>query len=284
MNSRECPFRRVAIIGAGLIGGSWGLALKRAGFHGIRVGCDRAEVLAKAITSGAIDEAQETLRRAAAGADLLILAAPVGTILRLLPEVKAVVSPGVLITDTGSTKITIMEEARKLFSGEPMFLGGHPLAGKERSGIENADAALFDGTVYVLTPNEDRAMGDARSGAFRDLISSVGARVVVMDAVAHDEAAAWLSHLPQLVSTALASVASERDRLPLSLAATGFRDMTRLAESPYPVWRDICATNAGNIREALDALIAKLAFMRDELPAEALEREFERAMRLREKL
>jgi prephenate dehydrogenase len=284
LTAPDVSFHKIAIVGTGLIGGSCGLALRRAGFRGLRVGCDRPEVLERARASGAIDQGEEDFRQAVQAADLVILATPVGEILRLLPQLKAAVSPGALVTDVGSTKVLICREARRAFGDEPLFLGGHPLAGKERSGVENAEAALFEGALYVLTPENEYALNDPRVKAFRGLVASLGARIEVMDAPSHDRAVAWLSHLPQLVSTALASLTEEQSALPLNLAASGFRDLTRLAESPYALWRDICATNLENIQCALDSLIAKLQALRDHLSDEALAREFDQALKLRQKL
>lgn len=280
----DIPFRRIAIVGLGLMGGSWGLALHRQGFGGRRIGCDRPEVLNQALAIGAVDEGYEEIHQTVAGADLVILAAPVGEILRLLSVLKGSVSEKALVTDVGSTKLLIFERAWEALGESPLFLGGHPLAGKERSGIENADAALFKSAAYVLTPHRPKDLEDPRVMSFRALLTALGARVMVMDAAAHDEAVAWLSHLPQLVSTSLASLIAEKESLPLDLAASGFRDTTRLAESPYALWRDICATNLENIQQALDALISKLKSLRGHLSNEALEREFNQALALREKL
>lgn len=284
MTASESSFRKIAIIGTGLIGGSWGLGLERAGFRGIRMGCDRPEVLKRALAAGAIDRGEEDVRRAADGSDLVILAAPVGAILHLLPRLKGAVPASALVTDAGSTKVLICEKAQETFGGEPLFVGGHPLAGKERSGVEFADAALFERASYVLTPAKKEHLKEPRFMAFRGLAESLGARVLVMDAESHDQAAAWLSHLPQLLSTALASLVEEKPGLSLELAASGFRDVTRLAESPYTIWRDICATNPANIQRALDAMITKLGILRDHLSDEGLQREFEQASRLRGKL
>lgn len=280
----DIPFRRIAIIGTGLIGGSWGLALKRGGFDGVLAGCDHAAVLRQALAEGAIDQAEEDLRRAVERADLVILAAPVGVILRLLPQLQGAVAPGALITDTGSTKAAICREARRIFGPSPLFLGGHPMAGKERSGVEYADAALFNNACYILTPSSDDDLQDRRVIAFRNLISSLGARVLMMDAAAHDRAVSWLSHLPQFASTALASLIEEQPALPLEVAASGFRDVTRLAESSYTLWRDICATNLENIQQALDAYIGKLQALRARLADDSLESEFEQAQKLRVQL
>ncbi len=283
----EINFHRVSIVGLGLLGGSWGLGLKKHGFTGRRVGCDRAEVISRALAAGAIDEGWEDLGAAVREADLVILATPVGVILDLLPKLKAAVGPRALVTDVGSTKRLICERAREVLGDEPLFLGGHPLAGRERSGIENADSALFENARYVLTPLTPDHLTDERVKAFSSLIGAMGARPFVSDASSHDRAVAFLSHLPQLVSSGLASLVTEQsaeDFLPLELAASGFRDVTRLAESPYALWRDICLTNLENIRAALESLIEKLESMKLHLSDRELEREFKQAQKLRETL
>jgi len=280
-------FQRISIIGLGLMGGSWGLALKRCGFAGRRVGCDRPEVLQRALASGAIDEGSPDLSAAVRDAELIILATPVGAILDLLSQVKAVTPPRALVTDVGSTKRLICQRARELFGEEPLFLGGHPLAGKERSGLENADAALLENARYVLTPLSPDHLNDERVKAFSSLLERLGARPFVTEAATHDRAVAFLSHLPQLVSSGVASIIAEQggeELLPLELAAAGFRDVTRLAESPYSLWRDICLTNIENIQSALEALIEKLEAMKLHLSDRELEREFQQALRLRERL
>ncbi|MGH9355393.1 MAG: prephenate dehydrogenase [Terriglobia bacterium] len=280
-------FRRVAIIGLGLVGGSWGLALKDHGFSGVRMGCDRPEVLRRAIARGAVDEAQADWRRAVDGAGLVILAMPVGPTLMLLDELNGSLMPGALVTDTGSTKTEICLRAQQRIHGNALFIGGHPLAGKERSSIDNAEGRLFESAVYVLTPARPESLQDPRTEALSALIASIGAKLWVMDASSHDRALAYLSHLPQLLSTALAGMIAAKqaeEALSLELAASGFRDITRLAESPYSVWRDICATNAENIRDSLDALIAQLERVKRHLTLPELERDFEQALELREKL
>jgi prephenate dehydrogenase len=280
-------FHRVTIVGLGLIGGSWGLALKKRGFAGKVVGSDRREILDHALAAGAIDEGCENLAEAAGGADLLILATPVGAILDLIPRLKPLVPSTALVTDVGSTKRLICQRGREVFGHEPLFLGGHPLAGKERSGFESAFADLFENARYALTPLSPDHLADPRVQAFSELIESIGARPFVSDASAHDRAVAFLSHLPQLISTGLSSLIAEQgseDFLPLELAATGFRDMTRLAESPYAVWRDICLTNIENIQSAIELLIEKLEAMKLHLSDRELEREFKQAQKLRDRL
>jgi prephenate dehydrogenase len=280
-------FHRAAIVGLGLMGGSWGLALKKHGFPGQRVGCDQKGIVKHAMALGAIDEGAEDVAAAVRDADLIILATPVGAILELLPCLKTAALPRALVTDVGSTKRLICQRARELFGDEPLFLGGHPLAGKERSGLENAEAALFENARYVLTPLVPGHTSDARVKAFASLLASLGARPYWSDASSHDRAVAFLSHLPQLLSSGLASLIADEsaeERLPLELAATGFRDVTRLAESPYAIWRDICLTNIENIQRALEALIEKLESMKIHLSDRELAREFKQAARLREKL
>ena len=280
-------FQRVTIIGLGLIGGSWALALKARGIAARRVGCDKPEVLERALAAGMIDEGFAGPREAIRGADLIILATPVGAILDLLPQIKQAADPRALVTDVGSTKRLICLRAREMFGEEPLFLGGHPLAGKERSGVENASATLFDNARYVMTPLLPNHLEDARIKGFCALVESVGARPFVTEASTHDRAVAFFSHLPQLVSSGLASMISDQSAeefLPLDLAASGFRDVTRLAESPYGVWRDICLTNIENIQSALDALIDKLEDMKLHLSDRELERDFIKGFKLREKL
>lgn len=287
MSPPELFFNRVAIIGLGLMGGSWGLALKQHGFSGRRVGCDRREILERALARAAVDEAVEDVSAAAAKADLIILAAPVGTILELFPRLKSCAMPHALVTDVGSTKRLICQRAREIFGDEPLFLGGHPLAGKERSGFENADGSLFDNARYVLTPLAPEHSTDERVKAFASLLAALGARPYWCDASSHDRAVAFLSHLPQVVSSGLASLIAEEsaeERLPLELAASGFRDVTRLAESPYSIWRDICLTNIENIQRALEALVEKLESMKLHLSDRELEREFKQARKLRDRL
>lgn len=280
-------FKRIAIVGLGLIGGSWALALEKTGCTALRIGFDAPGVLQKATESGAIHEAATGADEAVRDADLVILATPVGKILELLAQVKAAAPPRALITDVGSTKQRIVQRAKELPAGGALFLGGHPMAGKEHSGFEHADSELFRNACYAVVPLSETAMEDARAKAFVSLIESLGAQPCVMDAASHDVAMAFLSHLPQLLSTGLAGMVAERagqGGLPLQLAGSGFRDLTRLAESPYSMWRDICLTNIENIQAALDAMIQKLDTIKTHLSTRELEKEFDQARRLRQKL
>jgi prephenate dehydrogenase len=217
----------------------------------------------------------------------VVLATPVAAILDTLPRLKPHLSAHALVTDVGSTKKRICALAAECFTDGPLFLGGHPMAGKERSGVVNSEAQLFENARWLLTPLKARDGEDPRVGAFRALVEKVGARPLTLDAEAHDLAVAYLSHLPQLLSSGLASLIDEKrssEELMLEIAASGFRDVTRLADSPYSVWRDICLTNTENIQRAIDALIQKLESIKLHLGDRELEREFLSAHQLRDKL
>ena len=287
MEPTEPFFKRISIVGLGLIGGSWALALKELGYAAHRVGFDHPDVLKHAVESGTVHEAARGIDEAVRNADLVILATPVGKILEMLPRLKSSAPSHALITDVGSTKQRIMEQANKMPAGGAMFLGGHPLAGKEHSGLPFADATLFQDACYAIVPASAADLEDARVKAFVRLVESLGAKPCVMDAAGHDAAVAYLSHMPQLLSSGLASMMEEKAglaNLPLELAGSGFRDLTRLAESPYSMWRDICLTNTENIRAALDAMIQKLDTIKTHLSTRELEREFDQARKLRERL
>jgi prephenate dehydrogenase len=274
-------FRRAAILGTGLIGGSLGLALhKHAPGTGV-AGWDKEHVLRQARERGAIDEGFPDLARAMAGADLVYMALPVGHTMEMLPEVARLASPQALVTDASSTKRAVYARAAECFAGRgARFLGGHPMAGKETSGIAAADAELFRGAKYALIRapgGENRTESEPRIAEFVALVERLGAEPVWLDAETHDRAAAIVSHLPQLLAVALASVVREQTNetgLPVTLAGRGLRDALRLAGSPYSVWRDIILTNSDNLDSALDRLIQALEQIRGELRTRALEDEF----------
>ena len=282
------PFSRVAVLGTGLIGGSFALAARLGGFaagspRSSIVGWEKPEVLQRARARGVVDEAQTDLRAALAGADLIYIALPVGLTIERLPEIARLAPPAALVTDAASTKRLVCEAAEKCFSGGALFLGGHPMAGQESSGIEAADAALFRGAKYALIGNvtdegaRASAPKDSRVSKFLHLLESIGARPLWMDAVTHDRAAAMVSHLPQLLAVALAGVVrqqTDQTGLPLTLAGRGLRDALRLAGSPYAVWRDIVLTNTENIEVGLDRLIQQIEYLRANLRRRELEEEF----------
>jgi prephenate dehydrogenase len=283
-------FSRVAVLGTGLIGGSFALAARRAipGVH--VVGWDKSAVLSRALELGIADEVTPELQDAVKGADLVYIALPVGLAIERLPEIARLVPSHALITDACSTKRAICATADKCFSDDAFFLGGHPMAGSELSGIDGADAALFQGAKYALVGTADSSISpeqmdrvnqsDARIANFVRLVESIGARPIWIDAITHDRAAAFVSHLPQLVSVALAGVtreATDQTGLPLTLAGRGLRDALRLAGSPYSVWRDIVLTNTDNLDIALDRLAQAIEHLRAHLRQRELEEEFSAA-------
>ena len=287
-------FSRVAVLGTGLIGGSFALAARRAlpGAQEIVrfVGWDKPPVLERALELGVVDEACAELPKAVAGADLIYIALPVGLAIESLAEIARHVAEHALVTDACSTKRAICAAAEKHFSQAIRFLGGHPMAGSEVSGIDGADASLFQGAKYALVAGSgDDASGeemariqhsDARIANFVRLIEAIGARPIWIDAATHDRAAAFVSHLPQLVSIALAGVtreATDQTGLPLTLAGRGLRDALRLAGSPYSVWRDIVLTNTDNLDVALDRLSQAIEHLRAHLRQRELEEEFSAA-------
>jgi prephenate dehydrogenase len=276
------PFHRVAVLGTGLIGGSFALAARAALAGTPRasvVGWDKPEVLQRARALRVVDEAQADLGAAVAGADLVYVALPVGLTIERLPEIARHAAAGALVTDAASTKRLVCETAEQCFTGAALFLGGHPMAGHESSGIDAADAALFRGAKYALIGEAASAAGrkDARVSKFLLLLETIGARPLWMDAVTHDRAAAVVSHLPQLLSVALAGVVrqqTDQTGLPLTLAGRGLRDALRLAGSPYAVWRDIILTNTENIEFVLDRLIQQAEYLRVHLRRRELDEEF----------
>ena len=274
----KTEFPRVAIIGTGLIGGSFALAVRREYPELAIVGFDRPGVLDTADLHGAISDSTTDLAAAIRGASLVYIALPIGATIDALPKIAAVADANALVTDSGSTKAVICREAQKHFRGGARFLGGHPMAGKEHSGIEHADADLFRGSRYALVASERDP--DPRVEHFAALLKHIGAEPVWCDADTHDWAVGIVSHLPQLASVALAHVvADETDEtgLPLTLAGRGLDDMLRLAGSPYDIWRDTCLTNRENIAHALDRLAQAIDYLRTHLTTKDLEHEFKTA-------
>jgi prephenate dehydrogenase len=274
----QVPFARAAIIGTGLIGGSFALALQKH-FPSITViGFDRPEVAAGALARGAIQQVAASLDEAMGDADLMFVALPIGGILEVLPRIAEHAKPGALVTDAGSTKVQICQEAAKVFGPGTRFLGGHPIAGKENSGIEHADERLFAGSRYALITEETD--GDARVKAFAEILAAFGAVPVWCDAETHDWAVGIASHLPQILAVALAAVVrdeTDETGLPLALAGPGMRDMLRLAGSPFHLWRDVTHTNKENISRALDRLTQAIEHLRMNLTSKELEQEFRAA-------
>jgi prephenate dehydrogenase len=264
----------VAIFGVGLIGGSFALALRKAGFEGRIVGVSSPATIDRAVEWKIID-AGAAEAEAASTADLIYLAEPIHRILERLSNLNRSVRPEALITDVGSTKSTIVERASREID-RCQFLGGHPLAGKERRGIEAADADLFAGRKYVLTPRSSADTSTPMAACFIDWIGKIGAIPVLADPEEHDRAVAYTSHLPQLASTALAALLPEKGRT-IDISGPALLDMTRLALSPFETWHDIFTTNKPAIQQALSNYIRTLQAFSVMLDSQRMREQFERA-------
>jgi prephenate dehydrogenase len=306
---------RVSIIGCGLIGGSFALALRKY-TEGLHIAAwDRPEPVALAKELGAADQVfSGELQPAIQGADLIYIALPISTTLDVLPEIARHAAPHALITDACSTKVRIVQTAHELFPPRngPLFVGGHPMAGKESSGIANADAHLFRDTTYAFIREsskslEDQASPESPSGddprtpphaepgsaspisddprvaALLKIVAKLGARPLWLGAQQHDYAVGLASHLPQLAAVGLASFLYDHldeNGLPIALAGPGLRDSLRLAGSPYNTWRDIVLTNREVLSAALDLFARKLDDLRDRLASRELEADFDAANEL----
>jgi len=281
---------RVAIIGTGLIGASIGLALKAVNVPVVGWDSNPAE-LAMALEIGAIDEALAKDQALDPDiADVFVLATPVLPILDWMQVLAAGLHEGQLVTDVGSTKRDIASMAVKLFNqpGRARFLPGHPMAGKESGGAALADAALFNGATWLFTPVDGVQTG--LEAEWRGLVAGFGAQLRDLEPARHDEVCAWVSHLPQMLSTALAALlqdtfADDPDGLAAVQAIGGraLRETTRLGTSPYSMWRDIALTNTEPIAQTLHALEQRLAHVRENLRTPELRDEFATANRFRSK-
>lgn len=261
----------VTIIGCGLLGGSFALALRRAGFTGRITACGGSRGPRLAVERGLADAIEESFERGeVCEADLIYLAAPIGGIIDFLKSKGRQLKPGAMVTDAGSTKAEICRVARESLPAGVAFIGGHPMAGSENTGVEYACADLFDRATWALM-NQHTAT-DEQFAQLKALIEEIGARPVITAPEQHDAAVALISHLPQLVASTLAGLlldghspdTTDTD-LARRLAATGWRDMTRLAGSSWSVWRDIVLTNQPHITAALDSMIGELQTLKEAL-------------------
>jgi prephenate dehydrogenase len=267
----------VAIVGVGLIGGSFGLALRKAGFRGRLIGVSSPGAIKEALERGAIDEGLP-LAEGVAQADLVYLAQPIRRILETLGKLDGHLRPGSLITDAGSTKARIVEQGRRTIR-RGQFLGGHPMAGKETRGASQAEADLFVKRTYVLTPTERSELETPAAREFLGWVRAIGAVAVTLAPEEHDRVVARTSHLPQMLSTALAvTLAGKLDSAEhLQVAGPGLDDTVRLAASSYDIWGDIVATNTAEIDAALQGFIAELEKLRETLGSERTAEAFQKA-------
>jgi prephenate dehydrogenase len=268
----------VAIFGVGLIGGSFALAIRKAGFTGRIIGVSSDDTVRSALALHVIDEALPA-PEAAAQADLVYLAQPIHRIIDSLAELNAWIKAGALITDAGSTKRAIVDRARQVIS-RAQFLGGHPLAGRERRGVEAAEADLFQGRPYVLTPQSPSELESSAASEFLSWIPRIGSFPVVLSPDEHDRTVAFTSHLPQLISTALAATLAGRPEPRTGVYGPALVDSTRLALSSIDIWGDIFDTNQHQIGVALEAYLAKLEEFRQDLQNGTMRRHFDAAAHL----
>jgi prephenate dehydrogenase len=287
----EHLIRRVTILGTGLVGGSFALALRKDLTDISISGWDRPEVVREKEVRNVFDETfSGNLGLALAKADLIYIALPIAVTLDLFSEIARQAPPSALVTDACSTKLRIMEEAGQLFGGNiggAIFLGGHPMAGKELSGIAAADADLFRGHSYALIAEGEAiatpTASEPRIAAFVKILEKIGAQPLWIGAQQHDYAVGLASHLPQLAAVALASFLYDRldeNGLPITLAGPGLRDSLRLAGSPYSTWRDIILTNKELLSASLDLFARRLDDLRERLGSRDLEADFDAANEL----
>jgi len=280
------PIRQITIIGTGLIGGSLGLSLRKKKFAGRIIGCDREGTLEKAKARGAIDEGTANPGDAVRGSQLIVLATPVLAICDLIERLGPTLPARALLTDVGSTKVAVVERAQKVFgkNAAKRFLAGHPMAGKEMSGVDYADADLFQKAVWFLTPLPGQNLQEGLFAEYAGWIDATGARIAMLSPDEHDRLCAWISHVPQMLSTALAAALVEEFGAEAPVLPAGGRalqEMTRISASPYSMWRDVGITNKKNLEDALWKVEQRLAHIRENLATRELAAEFERAHELR---
>jgi prephenate dehydrogenase len=285
----ESDFKKITIIGVGLIGGSLGLALKKKNPKFKITGIDKLEIIEKAIARGAIDEGTINLENGIKEADLIIIATPVKTIVDLLPRINPFIKKGCIVTDTGSTKGQIVETADKILSKDVYFVGGHPIAGSEKYGIDSADPHLFQDKTYILTPTKDTNLLALKKIFL--LIKIINAKRLILDPLEHDRIVGAVSHLPQIMAVSLTNMIGELGQQEnndnyFKAIGEGFKDMTRIASSPYKMWEDICETNQENILEMIQEFRNYLRIIEDKLKNNPgnLKEEFQKAQILRKSI
>lgn len=263
-------FNRLVIVGPGLIGASFGLAARERGWAREIIGVARSEETRRgALQIGACTSVTSDVVEAATGADFVFLAPPVGQMQNICAQIAPVVAAGALVTDAGSTKAQIVAQCEPLFAGRAHFIGGHPMAGSEKTGPLAARADLFQNATWILTPTPQTDAGALRTLA--DLIEDLGAKPLEIDAQTHDELLAVTSHLPHITAAALVHAllgAKTRNEFAARFIAGGFRDGTRVAAGSAEMWRDICLANRSAISRAIDELIVQLSGVKSALEAE----------------
>ncbi len=269
----------ITIIGLGVIGGSLGLAIKQTDPTITVTGFDSVEHIDSALHRDAIDFGSISLPSLLHDADIIFLCTPVHAIIELLPTIATYCKRSAIITDVGSTKSEIANAAKKIFRLNGIFIGGHPMAGSEGKGIEFADALLFQNATYVLCADNSQKRKITK---LTTLLHSIGARVLFLSAKDHDTIAATISHLPQLIAVAMMNMVEQKNKKHpefLQLAAGGFRDITRIASSPYAMWNDILASNSVEIRNAVKEFSSLLSQFGKDLQSSSRRNSFEQRFR-----
>jgi len=281
----EPHFDQISIIGVGFMGGSLAIAFKKYGMSKKIVGVSREETIEKALKLKIIDGGfpYEKIDKGIDGSSLIILSSPINIIIEHIKILSKIVNSDTIITDIGSTKEKIMETAQEEFRDNVYFVGGHPMAGSEKSGVDTADLSIFINKAYALIPsvNTPRLIIDK----LRDIIITIGSIPVILTPKVHDEIVAAVSHLPQMLSVVLMNAVGSFDNDSgdfFKLSGGGFYDMTRIASSQFKIWKDIYETNQNNVKKVISIYIEELEKVKELIGKEKLKSEFERANRFRE--
>jgi prephenate dehydrogenase len=259
---------QVSIVGVGLLGGSIGLALQAIGFTGRRVGVGRrASSLRKAMEAEAVDEVTRDMAKGVAHADLVVLCSPIGRFESLLTAMAPHLKPGAIVTDVGSTKVEVVRIAQRILPKHVKFVGSHPIAGSEKTGVAFARADLFDRALCLITPTKNTDKTATRT--VRKLWQELGGQTLTISPADHDRLLARVSHLPHVVATALVHLSLKNDAI--DLAGPGFADTTRIASGDPNMWTDILGTNRKAMIESIDLLIAELTRLRNRLDRDQIQ-------------
>ncbi|MDH4230624.1 MAG: prephenate dehydrogenase/arogenate dehydrogenase family protein [Nitrospirota bacterium] len=277
-------FDRITIIGVGLLGASFALALKKNGLCRSIAGCGRnRENLLRAKERNIIDSFEQDPAAACKEADLVMLSTPVGSFTNLAKKIAPALKKGAVLTDVGSVKGTLVREIEKIIPEDVHYIGGHPIAGSDRSGIDSANAELFKKAKCIITPTENSDL--AALEKIQKLWKAFGSEIVTLSPEEHDRIYAAVSHLPHLIAYALVNTVADMDRSYLAFSGRGFRDATRIASSSEELWSDICLLNRDNLVEVLAVFQKNLDKLDQYLKAgnsDSLKAEFRKARALRE--
>ncbi len=258
INQTKPLFRQVTLIGVGLMGGSIGMAIKKTGLAKTVIGLSRRHgPLVAALKNKTIDKISHDYKKAVSGSDLVIFCTPVKTIINLFPKIGKHLRRGCIVTDVGSTKVEIAKTAEEKLPASVNFIGSHPIAGSEKSGVFYASADLFQDSLCILTPTEKCHRPSVEK--LKNFWTRLGSVARIVTPAEHDEILARISHLPHILAYALVRSIPDHH---MAYASKGFRDTTRIAASDPKMWSDICLTNSKNVIKSIDDLVANLASIR----------------------